>query len=143
MWEYKHTIEGKVSRSAVWSLYSDVSTWPQWDDGIESIELDGEFRAGALGTIKPKGQDRLPFRLTEVSPESGFSDETEIPGSGITIGFTHTLEPVGEGVTRITHRVTITGPASDFLGPAIGQEMAEGIPDTMYSLMRMAQLSEV
>jgi hypothetical protein len=140
MWEYEHTIEGKVSKSAVWSIYSDVA---RWDDGIESIELDGEFGAGASGMIKPKRQYKLSFRLTKVSPDSGFSDETDIPGSGITIGFTHTLESVGEGVTRTTHHVTITGPASDFLGPAIGQEMAEGIPDTMYSLMRMAQLREV
>jgi hypothetical protein len=143
MWEYKHSIEGKVSRSAVWSLYSDVTTWAQWDDGIESIELDGEFRAGVSGKIKPKGQDELPFRLVLVSPDIGFSDVTDLPGSGIAIGFTHTLESVGEGVTRITHHVTITGPASHILGPAIGPEMAEGIPDTMYSLMRMAQLREV
>ena len=66
-----------------------------------------------------------------------------IPGAGITIGFTHTLESVGEGRTRITHHVTISGPAADYLGPAIGPEMAEGIPDTMYALMRMAQLREV
>ena len=143
MWEYEHSIEGKVGREAVWGLYSDVATWPEWDAGIEWIKLDGDFSAGASGKIKPKGQDQLPFRLTKIDVDGGFSDEAEIPGAGITIGFTHTLESVGEGRTRITHHVTISGPAADYLGPAIGPEMAEGIPDTMYALMRMAQLREI
>jgi Polyketide cyclase / dehydrase and lipid transport len=142
MWEYKHSIEGKVSRNAVWGLYSDVATWSEWHAGIEWIKLDGDFRVGTSGKIKPKGQDRLPFRLTNVDIDGSFSDETEIPGAGVSIGFTHTLESVGEGLTRITHHVTISGPAADYLGPAIGPEMAEEIPDTMYALMRMAQLRE-
>jgi hypothetical protein len=142
MWEYKHSIEGKVSRSAVWSVYSDVATWPQWVRGIEWIRLDGGFEMGVSGTVKPKGQNQQPFRLTKVSIDSGFSDKTEIPGAGVTIGFTHTLEPTAEGVTRITHHVAIWGSTAEYLGPAIGQKMADGIPDTMYALLRMAQQRE-
>jgi hypothetical protein len=131
-----------VSRSAVWSVYSDVTAWPQWVRGIEWMRLDGGFEAGVSGTIKPKGQNQQPFRLTNVSVDSGFSDETEIPGSGVTIEFTHTLESVGGGLTRITHHVEIWGPTAEYLGPAIGEKMADGIPDTLYALMRMAQLRE-
>lgn len=138
-WEYEHSIEGKVSRSALWDLYSDVTTWPEWDKGIERIRLDGEFREGTSGTIKPVGQDQLPFRLTKVTVDDGFSDETEIPGAGVTIGFKHTLESVGEGRCRITHRVSIFGPGAGSIAPTIGPEMVKGIPDTMQSLLRMAQ----
>jgi hypothetical protein len=120
-------------------LYSDVTTWPEWDKGIERIRLDGEFREGASGTIKPVGQDQLPFRLTKVTVDGGFSDETEIPGAGVTIGFKHTLESVGEGRCRITHRVSIFGPGAGSVAPTIGPEMVKGIPDTMQSLLRMAQ----
>ena len=138
-WEYEHSVEGEVSRSALWGLYSDVTTWPEWDKGIERIRLDGEFREGTSGMIKPMGQDELPFRLTKVAVDGGFSDETEIPGAGVTIGFRHTLESVGEGRCRITHHVSIFGPGAGSLAPTIGPEMARGIPDTMRSLLRMAQ----
>jgi hypothetical protein len=139
MWEFEHSEEGVATRSALWALYSDVVTWPEWDKGIEWIRLDGEFREGTSGTIKPVGQDQLPFRLTKVTVDGGFSDETEIPGAGVTIGFKHTLESVGGGRCRITHRVSIFGPGSGGLAPEIGPEMAKGIPETMRSLLRMAQ----
>jgi hypothetical protein len=139
IWEYEHSIEGDVSRSALWGLYSDVTTWPEWDKGIERIRLDGEFIEGTSGVIKPMGQDQLPFRLTKVTVDGGFSDETEIPGAGVTIAFKHTLESVGEGRCRITHHVSIFGPGASSVAPAIGPDMARGIPDTMQSLLRMAQ----
>jgi len=116
-----------------------VTTWPRWDKGIEWIRLDGEFAEGTPGTIKPVGQDQLPFRLTKVTVSGGFSDETEIPGAGVTIGFKHTLESVGEGRCRISHHVSIFGPGAASVSPEIGPEMARGIPDTMQSLLRMAQ----
>ena len=72
-WEYEHSIEGNVSTSALWGMYSDVSTWPEWDKGIEKIGLDGEFREGTSGTIKPVGQDHLPFRLTKVTVDGSDS----------------------------------------------------------------------
>jgi len=139
MWEFEHSEEGKSSRRALWALYSDVKTWPEWDKGIEWIRLDGEFRDGTSGTIKPAGQDQLPFRLTSVTVDGGFSDETEIPGAGVTIGFEHTIESAGEGRCRITHRVSIFGPGAESLAPEIGPGMAEGIPETMRSLLKMAQ----
>lgn len=139
MWEFEHSEEGMASRSALWALYSDVTTWPEWDKGIEWIRLDGEFGEGTSGRIKPFGQDQLPFRLTKVMVEGGFSDETEIPGAGVTIGFKHTLESVGEGRCRITHRVSIFGPGAGALAAEIGPEMANGVPETMRSLLRMAQ----
>ncbi|HUK75763.1 MAG TPA: hypothetical protein VLU99_08215 [Nitrososphaerales archaeon] len=139
MWEFEHSEEGNASRGALWALYSDVTTWPDWDKGIEWIRLDGEFREGASGTIKPLGQDQLPFRLTKVVVDGGFSDETEVPGAGVTVGFRHTIESLGEGRCRITHRVSIFGPGADSLAPEMGPEMAKGIPETMRSLLRMAR----
>jgi hypothetical protein len=139
MWEFEHSEEGNASRRALWALYSDVKTWPRWDKGIEWIRLEGGFREGASGTIKPAGQDRLPFRLTRVTVDGGFSDETEVPGAGVTIGFRHTIESVDGGRCRITHHVSIFGPGADSLAPAIGPDMAKGIPETMRSLLRMAE----
>jgi hypothetical protein len=139
MWEFEHSEQGKASASALWALYSDVRTWPEWDKGIEWIRLEGQFREGTAGTIKPVGQDQLPFRLTNVTVNGGFSDETEVPGAGVTIGFKHTIESVGAGRCRITHHVSIFGPGADSLAPEIGPEMAKGIPETMQSLLRMAQ----
>ena len=139
MWEYSHSVEADVSKSVVWKLYSDVSTWPGWDKGIERISLDGEFKEGTVGMIKPKGQDELPYRLTEVSAKSAFSDEMEILSAEVTIRFEHTLEDLEHGRIKITHHVVIFGPNADSLGPQIGPGITGDIPENMESLVKLAQ----
>ena len=46
MWEYEHSIETEASPEAIYRLYSDVATWPRWDEGIAEVTLDGPFAAG-------------------------------------------------------------------------------------------------
>ncbi len=138
MWKFEHTIETEASAKALWSLYSDVSTWTTWDKEIEDVKLNGPFTVGTTGTMKPIGQDPLFFKLVEVRENEGFVDETEIPGAGVLVIFTHTLKPLENGNTRISHQVTIIGPTADVLGPQIGPAIILGIPKTMESLATVA-----
>lgn len=62
---------------------------------------------------------------------------TDIPEAGIRIHFTHRLEKLPDG-TGITHKVTISGPNAELLGPQIGAGMAEGIPQTIEGLAALA-----
>ena len=134
MWQYEHSIETAACPKAIQRLYSDLATWPEWDKGIAQVTLDGPFAAGTAGELTPAGQTPLPFRLLEVRPDGGFDDETAIPEMGIVLRFAHRLVVLADGRTRITHKVTIDGPAADTLGPRIGASMTTGIPDTMASL---------
>jgi len=138
MWSFEHSVETTASPAAIWKLYSDVTTWPVWDSGISAIELDGPFAAGSTGTITPMGQDALRFRIVSATPGKGFSDETEIPGTGVVIRFIHTLNETPSGKTKVAHRVEIDGSSADTLGPQIGPSMTVGIPETMDSLVRHA-----
>jgi hypothetical protein len=31
MWQFEHTIETEAGADAIWRLYSDPRTWPDWD----------------------------------------------------------------------------------------------------------------
>ncbi|MBW7453278.1 SRPBCC family protein [Paenibacillus sepulcri] len=137
MWEFEHTITTGARAKTIWELYSDISSWVVWDKGIAYVSLEGTFTAGTRGILQPEGQERLAFELTEVEPRRGFSDVTDMPEAGIQIHFTHRLQETGEG-TAITHRVQITGPEAERLGPQIGAHMVQGIPDTMECLASLA-----
>ena len=52
-WDFEHNIATNASKKALWALYSSVESWPIWDQGIENISLDGEFKEGAKGKIEP------------------------------------------------------------------------------------------
>jgi len=106
MWQFEHTCETKTSPEAIWRLYSNPGTWP------------------------------LAFRMTEVTPERSFTDETEVPGA--TLRFIHRLSPLAGGGTRLTHRVEIDGPGADEIGAHLGPLVTADVPDTMESLTRHA-----
>lgn len=136
MWEYEHSIEADVTPEAVWRLYTDASSWPEWDFGIEAMELDGPLAAGSTGILTPRGRDSIPFTIIEAEENAGFTDETVL--DGLVLTFKHTLEPIGAARTRITHRVEISGPAAEFAAPKIGPGITEGIPVTVLTLAEQA-----
>jgi len=138
MWQYEHSAETHASPASIWHFYSDVSTWPGWDAGIAEITIDGPFAAGTTGTMTPTGQSPLAFRIVDAEPELGFADQTEIPGAGILLRFTHRIAALPEGRTRITHSVAISGPGAEALGPQIGPGVTVGIPEAMATLARQA-----
>ncbi|MCD9022032.1 SRPBCC family protein [Cohnella silvisoli] len=133
MWEFEHTVTTTAKAETIWKLYSDITSWVEWDKGIEYASLDGAFAAGTRGILQPEGQERLAFELTEVEPLRGFSDVTDIPDAGIRIRFVHRLQQAAEG-TSVTHHVTITGPNAH----QIGAGMAQGIPHTIEGLVALA-----
>ena len=51
----KHTVETTASPKAIWDIWQDVANWKSWDHGIEFSTIDGPFKEGTTGTLKPKG----------------------------------------------------------------------------------------
>jgi hypothetical protein len=136
MWTYEHSIETDASPESIWPLYAEVPSWPRWDQGLEWVTLNGPFAAGSTGSLKVPGQDPLPFKVLDVRPRVGFSDETYI--LGLAIRFDHSLELTARGKTLITHRVIISGAAAEELGPQLGPQITSDVPEAMESLARLA-----
>ncbi len=134
VWTFEHTERTPASPQSVWALWSDVTSWPVWDEGVEWVTLDGSFADGTTGTLKPAGGPKVRFQLTEVRPAEGFSDVTRLPLCRMC--FEHAAVREGD-LTRVTHRVTITGPATPVFSRVIGRGIAKGLPETVRTLVRM------
>ena len=130
-YEFEHSTEGPASVEAVWALWSDVSRWTEWDEGLASVTLEGPFVEGASGTMEVKGQGLISFTLTSVEDGIGFVDETSVPGA--LLRFSHRVEALDNGV-RVTHSVVIEGPAAQFLGPLVTADL----PDAVEALVKLA-----
>jgi hypothetical protein len=138
MWTYTHRLETTASADAIFALYADATTWPDWDAGLERMELDGPFVAGTTGTMFAFGQEPLRMRLKTVDAGRGFEDETPVPGAGVVVRVRHCLEPLSQGGTLITYTVTIDGPAADTVGPTLGPAITADFPQTMAALAARA-----
>ena len=137
MWEYEHSTETSATPDQVWCHWSDMTAWPQWNDGIEKITIDGPFAVGMTFTMTPPGDEPIQMRLTEVMPGELFTDEMD--GGDFTIRTVHRLEPAAGGRTRIIYRTEITGPAADQVGPQVGPAITADFPGVLAALAKLAE----
>lgn len=134
-WTFEHTEYTPASPESIWALWSDVTSWPAWDGGVERATLRGPFEPGTKGTLKPRGAPAMLFALTDVRPAAGFADVTRLPFSRM--HFEHEAVRAGDR-TRLTHRVTIRGLTTPLFSRLIGRGIAKGLPETVRTLARLA-----
>lgn len=141
MWTFEHSIETAAGAETIFEILKDVSRWPEWNRGVERIDLSGPFATGTTGVMVIPDQGSLSFRLAWVGDGQGFEDETEIPGTDVLVRVRHSLEPLLAGGTRITYRATVEGPAADALGSEIGPAVSADFPEVMAALAARAEAS--
>jgi uncharacterized protein YndB with AHSA1/START domain len=136
MWTHEHTAETVVSPEAVWRVLRDLDQWTTWDTSMEWVRLQGPFQAGSQVVMKPKGQDPITSVIVEATENRVYADQTDL--GGVTLRFSHTLEPLAGGGTRVIHRLEVTGPAADQVGPELGLGITEDFPQAMEALLARA-----
>jgi polyketide cyclase/dehydrase/lipid transport protein len=136
MWQFEHSETTSATPDQLWARYADPASWPAWDDGTESVTVEGPMAVGTRGRLKPKGGPTTTFEFVEVEPGRGFTDVTRLPLARLE--FSHRIEPHGDA-TRFTHRITITGPLSPLFARVVGRNVAAGLPGAMRTLARLAE----
>ncbi len=131
MWTFEYEHPTTAAREAVWALWSDVARWPEWDDDLDAVSLDGDFSAGTSGTLTPKGIGPLEFTITAAEPGRGYSDETLLPGA--VLRFEHELLPAESG-TVIRQRVTMDGPSANDYFAELGPKIILDVPTALARL---------
>src|ERR1700724_1315477 len=137
MWEYEHSIETTAAPDALWRHWSDMAAWPQWNDGIEKITIDGPFTAGTTFTMTPPGDEPIQMRLTQIVAGEQFTDGMD--AGDFVVRTVHRLEPAAAGRTRIIYRTEIAGPAAGQAGPQLGPAITADFPEVLAALAKRAE----
>lgn len=137
MWEHEHTGETTASPEAVWQVLRDLDGWTSWDSSMEWVRLQDPFGVGAKVAMKPKGQDPITSVIVKAEDNRVYADETSL--GDVTLRFSHTLEPLAAGGTRVVHRLQITGPAADQVAPELGPAITDDFPEAMDALLARAE----
>ena len=137
MWEYEYSVETTAAPEALWRHWSDMAAWPQWNDGIAMIEVEGPFEAGTVFTMTPPGDEPIRMRLVEVKLGESFADEMD--AGDFVVRTEHRLEPAAAGLTRITYRTEITGEAAGHVGPQLGPQITADFPEVLAALAKRAE----
>jgi uncharacterized protein YndB with AHSA1/START domain len=137
VWEYEYSVETSADPEGLWRLWSDLATWPQWNDGIETIDVAGPFEVGTAFTMTPPGDEPIRMRLTEIKPGESFTDEMD--AGDFVVRTEHRLEPAAGGLTRIIYRTEITGEAAGQIGPELGPRITADFPEVLAALAKRAE----
>jgi len=136
----ERTVETKASPQGVWKIWSDTSTWPEWNPDVQSMTLNGPFAAGTSGTMKTK-QGTRAIQLTEVVPGTSFRLETTvIPLTRF--AFVCRVSPGSAGKTTISQTILVGGPLGGLVGGMMSKQIADTFPALLQGLARKAEASE-
>ncbi len=127
--KFEESIQVASPPEKVFSVYSEVSKWPEWDEDVVSASLEGEFQRGATGKLKPKGAPTSKIKLIEVTPNKSFTVECKLPLCKM--HFIHELTDSGNGTT-VKNVLEFSG----FAAPLFGRMMGKGIAKTMPSSLQ-------
>lgn len=111
MFEAAHTERVAADAAAVWELWADPGRWADWNEQIESAEVDGELRVGAEATVKFKRGGKVRFEVIELEPRRRLVEEAKFPGARL--GHEHLMK-AGQSSVEVTHRLYVEGPMSGF-----------------------------
>lgn len=136
MWSREYTLDTEADPESVWRLLSDVDGWDAWNDGIETIMLDGPLAFGTTFRMTPTGEDALTSTIAEVEPNRRLTDVTDL--GELMIRVVHQLEPRATGGTSIAYRVEVTGSAAEDAGEEIGTAVSSDFPDVLAALAAVA-----
>lgn len=118
LFEASHNERSTAEPAAIWSLWADAKRWPEWNDQLESGELEGPLEVGGNATVKFKRGGKMRFDIVALEPERLFVDEARLPGCRF--GHEHRVEPAGSGC-EITHRLYLKGPTSGLFARLFGR----------------------
>ena len=137
MAEYGTSVESSASPDRVWKIWSDMSTWGEWNPNVSTMEWQGGFAQGTQGVMNTRAGQHHKMKLAEVQPGRFFALETSVV-PGTTFRFNCRVEPSG-GKTKISQMVEVKGPLGPILQGMLGPQVSKEFGTLLANLAKRAE----
>jgi hypothetical protein len=138
MWTTEYRTEADVAPQAIWAALRDLHSGVKLSENSDTFELHGPFEVGTAVSVTPQGQGTFQSKIIELVEPELYADQTSF--GDVTLLFRHTLAPLADGGTEITHRLEIDGPGADAIAPELGPQISEDFPAAMDDLIAAARV---
>jgi hypothetical protein len=137
MWSTQYVAETDTAPGAVWAALRDLHSGVRLSSRSDAFELHGPFAEGTEISVTPQGQGTFRSVIIELREPEAYADRTEF--GDLILTFRHTLAPLPDGGTRVTHRLEIDGTGADEAGPQVGPQISGDFPAAMEDLFAAAR----
>jgi hypothetical protein len=137
MSEYGTSVETTAPPDRVWKIWSDMSTWGDWNPNVSTMEWEGGFASGTTGIMNTRAGQHHKMKLMDVVPGRSFALETRVV-PGTTFRFNCRIELVA-GKARVSQTVEVKGPLGPVLGGMLGPQVSKEFGTLLSNLARKAE----
>ncbi len=135
----ERSVQTKASPQGVWKIWSDTSTWPQWNPDVLAMKLNGPFASGTTGTMTNK-QGAHAIQLEDVVPGKSFRLETTV--IPLTRFSFECQVAAGTGQTTVSQAIRVKGPLGAIVGGMMSKQIANSFPALLQGLAGKAEAAE-
>jgi hypothetical protein len=135
--EYGTSVVSTASPDRVWKIWSDTTTWGEWNPNVSTMELQGAFDSGSTAIMNTRAGQHHKMRILDVQPGRGFALETNVV-PGTTFRFNCRIEPVG-AESKISQTVEVKGPLGGILGGMLGPQVSKEFGTLLANLAKKAE----
>jgi hypothetical protein len=137
MAEYGTSVESSAASEKVWKIWSDMSTWGDWNPNVSTMDWEGGFASGTTGIMNTRAGQHHRMKLVDVVPGRSFALETSVV-PGTTFRFNCRIEPAGAG-SRVGQWVEVKGPLGPVLGGMLGPQVSKEFGTLLANLAKKAE----
>jgi Polyketide cyclase / dehydrase and lipid transport. len=139
MAEYGTSVVSTAPAERVWKIWSDTSTWGDWNPNVSTMELQGPFASGSTAIMNTKAGQHHKMRVVDVQSGRSFALETNVV-PGTTFRFNCSVEPVGVE-SKISQTVEVKGPLGPILRGVLGPQVSKEFGILLSNLAKKAETS--
>jgi hypothetical protein len=134
--EYGTSVETIASPDQVWRVWSDMSTWGEWNPNVSTMDWQGGFVSGSTGVMNTRAGQHHQMRLVDVVPGRSFALETSVV-PGTRFRFNCRIEPGAK--TKVSQTVEVGGPLGPVMGGMLGPQVSKEFGTLLSNLARKAE----
>jgi Polyketide cyclase / dehydrase and lipid transport len=123
-----------ATREQVWSVWSDMASYPEWDPREETLRFAGPLEPGSTGYSRQKGgRSGSDFTVVFVDPGRRWTNETPLPAGKLVID--HTIDDTDDGSLLLSKTYTAYGPVALLFRLYYAKEMRRNNPRSFEGLV--------
>lgn len=118
-----------VKPERLYSAIESVGTWPNWDNELECVCIEGAAIEGASFHIHPARGPKVTLLVTIAQPPKCFETIATMPLARLRMRHTFESDRACGAIIRI--EIETTGPFAWFWDRLIARPLAKGLPETL------------
>jgi hypothetical protein len=135
--EYGTSVETSASPDKVWRVWSDMSTWGEWNPNVSTMDWQGGFVSGTKGVMNTRAGQHHQMELVDVQQGRSFALLTAVV-PGTRFRFNCRIDPAG-AKTKVSQTVEVHGPLGPVLGGMLGPQVSKEFGVLLSNLSRKAE----